>query len=782
MKFFLHTAVLIVAVCTASQAADLKIRVTGDRQPLKDVSLVFTELKTNLMTDDRGMAFIKNIPDGNYTVFAVLPGYDRYSNVIEIKGKDREISIRLNQTAYSLGEISVESKRNRGKASTETTIKPEQLEANTQTFMNDALKTLQLMPGVSSSGTSFDSSMYIQGGGQTEWISYMDGIFIENPVRWGGNLSMFNPYLIDSIDLYTAGYPAVYGQGLSGILVVNTRNGSKDRLKGFIDLSAISAEMLIEGPLASNLTVLFDMRRTYYDFIAPYFTPEDRRAGIEYPYLWDSLLKFDWDISPNDNLTFDAYGSLEGMKWNMSGDPNGPEKAGNLTGRYVYQIINLIGSTKYTHRFDPEDSFDISFGATPVFTTEQFSQSQSYSNNIDLNEYLYQLNSDFYLNSINGHKIQLGFSIIYIDPFYGDSYNSAYMLDNQGNWTNYYNKDVKYNYISAVSYSGSVMDDWEILPSFILELGGREEYYSLNNEYIFDPMAGIKWEATKELDFFARGGRYSQFPLDMTEVDSNTGNPNLQSQKVYHLIAGMDYSDNLYCFKTEGFYKHYYDLDENDSMLNINNSGTRDVYGADLYLQKKARKGDWFSGWLAYTYVYGLEEITSRSAENPSNPYTTPLDTWFVPDFLSAHTISALAEFTYYRDPVKQSFFDFLDEWKLSLQLTAMSGKPYTPVTNYISAPVNGGTQYYFSNGPYDSQYAPWYVRLDVKLTIPLGLDFLKGVLGPDVRGYLYVEVLNVLNYYNVISYAYTVNNGQLQKVAVTDWPIMPLGGIRIEF
>ena len=191
------------------------------------------------------------------------------------------------------------------------------------------------MPGVSSGAGAMDSTMYIEGGNSTEWLASMDGILIPDPVRWGSvfTISMFNPYTVDSIDLYTAGYPASYGQGLSGIIVVDTINGSRDRWKGFIDISAIEAEVLVEGPVTSNLTVMFDMRRTFYDLYVPLITGTEN-SGVQYPYLWDGILKIGWDITPSDKITFDAYGSLEGLRWILTADtyalPNRGKPFGNI--------------------------------------------------------------------------------------------------------------------------------------------------------------------------------------------------------------------------------------------------------------------------------------------------------------------------------------------------------------------------------------------------------------------------------------------------------------------
>jgi hypothetical protein len=270
--------------------------------------------------------------------------------------------------------------------------------------------------------------------------------------------------------------------------------------------------------------------------------------------------------------------------------------------------------------------------------------------------------------------------------------------------------------------------------------------------------------------------------MNILELNSITGNPGLQSEKVYHALAGMDYSDSVYMFRAEGFYKYYYDLDEADSVLNINNNGIRNVYGGDIYIQKKPKKGEWLSGWISYTYVNGMEEITNRSAEDPGNPYQAPLDQQFAPAFLISHTISALAELTYYKSGYGHSFFDFMNEWKFSAELTLESGIPYTPVTNFTAMNVSGMTQYYFYHGAYDSKLTPWYCKLDLKLTMPFDAGWLKGFFGPYVRGYIYIEVLNALNCNNVLSYNYTVNNGQLLKNPVNDLPLIPLGGVRIEF
>ncbi len=764
-------------------AGDLTVKITDGRISLPDTTVAITELKLNLLADENGQVIFKNIPDGKYTIIAVLAGYEKYSAPVEINSGHQNVSIRINKVTFSMGEITVKSKRNKGKVTTQSTVRQEELKANSQGYIQDAVKTLQSMPGVSGSGSMFDSSMYIQGGKNNEWVAEMDGLFIMNPNRWGGRISMFNPYTIEEIDLYTAGYPAIYGQGLSGIVTVETKKGNNEKWKGFIDMSTATSEIQLEGPAASNLTVFFDIRRTFYDFIMPYFLPPDQRAGVQYPYLMDGILKINWDVTPWDCLTFEGYGSIEGMKMSMSGDPNGPEQEGNMSGRFVYQDINVIGSARYSHRFESGDAFDAVLGYTPHYG--QYTQSGSPVQSFDdsVNENLFQSGANYYLNSMIGHKIQFGGTIVYDDPQTSIDYHD-YFLSKDGVWTN--TSMVKTYNSTKLTYGGVYIEDnWEIIPSLILELGVREEYFSLNNEYAFNPQAGIKWEITKEFDLYLRGGEYHLFPLDITMVDSQYGNPNLRSQKVNHLITGMDYSDNAYSFRLEGFYKYYYDMWENDSQLTWNNNGIRNAYGGDIYLQKKAQKGDWLSGWISYTYVYLASKVLDRSPatslfDYESNP---PLNQWITPEWLRSHTLSAVMEMTYYRNPDKPLFLDFLNEWKLSMDLSVLSGEPYTPVTNFISYDTpEAGTQYHYFNGEYNSDLTPWEVRLDLTVTIPYSLFSLLNLLGMNVKSTSYISFINSLNYDNTINYFYWVKNGELSKVAVRDFPFMVLGGMRVEF
>jgi hypothetical protein len=759
-------------------AYNLTVTVLVKDRLLPDATVAVAEKKLSDMSDDSGRVLFKDIPAGKYTIIGVAAGYEKAVQEINISNADLNINLNMTHIVFEMGEVTVSGKRNRGKVSTETSIHQDEIKKTVQGFMNDSARVIQAMPGVSSSGSTFDSAMYIQGGANYEWIAAMDGVFILNPNRWGGRISMFNPNIVDTINLYTAGYPAQFGQGLSGVIMVNSKNANNEKWKGFVDLSAATLEVLAEGPISSNVTFLFNFRRTFYDFIAPLFMSGDS-TGVQFPYLWDGIMKINWDITPNDTLSFMAYGSLEGMNWKMSGSSDGAEGT-SQDGAFFYEDWNTIASLKYNHEFGNEDAFDIIVAGMPRFGKYRLSGSPTFSMDFDSKEYDFQLAGNYYLNSIKGNKFQTGFAAIFaLGEFTGVS--KSYYLNTLGVWTNQSFEEKVSNICGG--YAGAyIMDNWEILPSIILEAGIRGEYYSRVKSQAYDPQCGIKFELSKEWDVYFRSGLYQLFPMEFMKTDPTYGNADLTSEKVIHYIGGIDFSDKNFSFRLEGFYKNYYDLIEDDSDYHYNNHGVRNVYGGDVYLQKKAVKGDWVSGWLAYTYVNGLELVTERSPEKIDSPYPTPLNTWFMPTYLRAHTLSTLLELTYNKND-GTPWLNWMDQWRISFDFRALSGKAYTPVTNFISSDIPGvGTMYYFQNGGYNSAWTPPVLKLDIKVTFQGSPLSLLNIFGINIDSTSYISFINVFNNENITDYAYSIKNGQLQQVAIKDFPFMVLGGFRVDF
>ncbi|MEJ7666711.1 MAG: Plug domain-containing protein [Hymenobacter sp.] len=76
----------------------------------------------------------------------------------------------------------------------------------------DILKTLQLKPGVQSSGEG-TTGLFVRGGSSDQNLVLVDNALVYNPNHLFGLFSVFNSDVVQSVDLYKSGFPAQYGVG-----------------------------------------------------------------------------------------------------------------------------------------------------------------------------------------------------------------------------------------------------------------------------------------------------------------------------------------------------------------------------------------------------------------------------------------------------------------------------------------------------------------------------------------------------------------------------------------
>ncbi|MBI4977241.1 MAG: TonB-dependent receptor plug domain-containing protein [Spirochaetes bacterium] len=772
---------LIIIFTAALLPLSVTVNVNDGIKQVPDAAVLIKETGIENYSDAQGKAVFKDVKPGVYSITAVLGGFEKKELSLAVSN-NTNVSITLIPVVMQARDVTVRAKRNKGSVTSQTTIRKEDLSRTTQSFMNDALKAVQAMPGVSTSGSTFDSRMYIQGGGVYEWLPTIDGTYVINPYRWGGNTSMFNPNTIESIDLYTAGYPASYAQCLSGVLDVKTLNPASEGWHGIFDLSSATMEGVLRGAFSSNVRMVASVRGTFYDWVAPLFVKNG--SGIQFPYLWDGMLKLIFDVTPRDTITLLGMGSLEGMKWDLginAGDNGGPPAG--MSGNFFYRTINVIASAGYEHRFSDSNTIKAIAAFTPQITDLRTTGSGvTWLNDLSFTQYVLETGVDWHFGELTGHRFSSGLASYWFNAF-GSIAMTNYWINELGQWTNNGTKttfDKINDWLYGAAYA---MDDITVVPGLIMQLGARGEYFLRTKEWIAEPRGGLKIEATSDLDIFLRGGLYAFYPFSMQMLEGNTGNPELKADKAIHGITGVDFANDIFTARVEGFYKHYYDIAESDTVDHFRNNGERNIYGGDIYLQKKSASNDWINGWVSYTYINGRERVTNRSPETPTATYEVADGFWFTPSYVREHTVSAILELTY-RSNTVTPYFNWLEGWKISFDFRMLSGKPYTPVTNYIALYVPGfGTNYRFINGEYLSERTPWTQKLDLKITMPYSPFSFLSLFGINLKNSSYISLLNVYNHENIVDYYYYVNkSGDLTRTATKDFGFMVLGGFRTEW
>ena len=128
---------------------------------------------------------------------------------------------------------------------------------------SDILKTIQLLPGVSSAGEGA-SGFNVRGGGADQNLILFDEAIIYNSSHLFGLFSVFNSDAIKEVKLFKGGIPTSYGGRLSSVLDVYQKDGNNQNFSFNGGIGAISSRFLAEGPIQKNKSsFLVDSRGTY---------------------------------------------------------------------------------------------------------------------------------------------------------------------------------------------------------------------------------------------------------------------------------------------------------------------------------------------------------------------------------------------------------------------------------------------------------------------------------------------------------------------------------------
>ena len=115
----------------------------------------------------------------------------------------------------------------------------------------DVLKTIQLLPGVQSSGEG-NSGFYVRGGGPDQNLILLDEATVYNASHLFGFFSVFNADAIKDINLIKGGMPAQYGGRLASVLDISMKEGNSKTFEVDGGLGLISSKLTLQGPIKKD--------------------------------------------------------------------------------------------------------------------------------------------------------------------------------------------------------------------------------------------------------------------------------------------------------------------------------------------------------------------------------------------------------------------------------------------------------------------------------------------------------------------------------------------------
>ena len=762
------------------------IREEQSGEPLGFVNIVLIGTDTGTASDIHGHFVIPNVQPGEYTLKAMMIGYESIEKRVIINNQNERVNFQLKTEALESSTVTVSANRMRFEKKIDISrvnLTNRDIRKAPAFIEADVFRTIQLLPSVSASN-DFNAALIVRGGSPDENLIMLDGAQIYNPYHIGGVFSTFNSDMIADTEFLAGGFPAQYGGRLSSVLNITSREGDSkngrlsnsnpikkywDYSKVRGDISLLSSKLLIEGPLY-NGSWMFSGRRTYFDkFVDLYYSNKNETSPFNY-YFWDTHFKAKTSLNNNNILTYSQFSGRDDLLMSFGGDDfpgidfgwDWGNATNQLNWKFIpnsnYFIESNISKTEYKFNVD----FSIDFPSSDTSSTENESSTADLTMNID--NIVKDVSIDQSLNYIFSEYFKLKFGweskFLYMD------YREEFAGIERSNLSS----EPKIN-----SIYGSI--SWKPLPLFYLNTGIRIADYNRFSKTMIDPRISIKYNPIPDLALKASWGQYTQYLYTINQeeellriVDFWQPIPeNKSPQRNEHFIIGAEYwISEGNTFSIESYYKPYsviYDLNPRVDWLDIENTlgiaGTGKAYGIELLYRLNKGK---FSGWVSYAYSKMERKIDLNSDGiiwEEKEIYPAKYD--------KPHSFNSVIS---YRLSHKMD---------IGFSCVYGTGQTYTPVigkTYQAGTELFGSLEYpyqYFGNiyGSRNSARYPQYFRFDVSLSYDNKLFGFENKMK--------VQVINATNYYNVLLYNWNHEASPSKVKAYSMFPIILTFGMEFE-
>jgi len=338
--------------------------------PLSNASVILLGKQMGAPTNADGKFTLVKVPVGTYTIRAMMVGKQRAEKSVTVDANRTVVlEFQLLEEAVKMKVVEVKADKKmaiRKDAATKQTVTSEDLRSLPVDSYKDAIS---LKAGVISQG----GELHFRGGRADEVLTIVNGIASRNPLRAEGvDLGLL---AVSSSEQVLGGMDAQYGNALSGVIALTTREGG-DHFSGEVryftdrygeeDKSFNNFERLslgFGGPfLFPNTNYYVSFEGTYTD---TYLRNTSRhrehrfldfiRIGNKQSNATNFSSKLTWKVSPNQKLNLELIrnASLTGRyhnRWNREGfvqlrsDSTAPTD-GSITPRYGTWAYYQVDST-----------------------------------------------------------------------------------------------------------------------------------------------------------------------------------------------------------------------------------------------------------------------------------------------------------------------------------------------------------------------------------------------------------------------------------------------------
>src|SRR5574338_245935 len=719
LSILLLVPLFIYAGTTGKLAGTIKDAQTGE--PLVGANVIIEGTSFGAATNVYGEYVILNISPGRYDVKFSFIGYETVvvQNVEIIVDQTTLLPVELNSQTIQVDEIVVTARTpliQKDVTSSISVITREEIDAlPVSTFT----ELLSLQAGVTGSG----SNLHVRGGRSNEVAYMIDGTIVVDPLL-GGLATDINNDAIQEMSLLSGTFNAEYGNALSGVVNIVTRDGAdkfsaklEARTSEFgVDRYSSLHENRINGSLSGPIL------STEYNF---FLSGEVDKRGSYLPFGYNDTKSFFSKLTtttiPFIKIALSNRGSI-GKRQNYS------HSYKYIPEQYLRRRTDSWQSTlSLTHTIANNIFYDLK--------ASYFNQGYYSGINKDTADYLASNDTEYFEEYGTGFEFykrsdppELYDSRSATADFKADAVWQMGSMNEvkfgasfKKKWLKlFYVYDPKRNFPYLNDYTTSpfegaaYLQDKIELPYLVINIGLRFDYLNSNVEFRADPLNpnsmvqvksrsqisprfGIAHPISDRTKLHFSYGHFFQNPdfeylFENNQYDLNVreplfGQPNLDAQRTISYEVGLShqFSDNVamnltaYYRDITGligtrYYFPYVDGRYTGYTLYVNEDYAN-IRGFELTVD--VRPNRYFSGGLTYTYSIAKGSASSETEQYPGTEESTQL--YFL-DFDRTHVFNASGTYTNPEDEGPMIFntpvFENMD---FSVIFKASSGAPYTP-------------------------------------------------------------------------------------------------------
>jgi TonB family protein len=313
----------------------------GDRLtglPIRDAIVSTGAVEAVARSDPEGRFVLEGLPPGDHSVVVYHSDYERLvQEVTAAEGERVSVEAFLQPSVLTDGETIV-FKRRPWREVKRAPLKPDPapvLGRWTLTrrdielspgVMGDAARAIHQLPGVSADSDLF-ATFHVRGGAASETTFRLEGVPLLSTDHFGGVFTLFNPKLVERMQLYASAPPASVGGGLAGALEIDYVDGDNEQIDGVFDFNLVMVSAFVMGPLGppgSRGTFVISGRRSlmeaYYGLLrATRLLPSDVDFNIAFG---DYLLKVTLH-SRDGRHRYRVWGMFAHNRLRLGADPDG---------------------------------------------------------------------------------------------------------------------------------------------------------------------------------------------------------------------------------------------------------------------------------------------------------------------------------------------------------------------------------------------------------------------------------------------------------------------------